>query len=135
MTPLLQSLVPAFLQDARTQLDAMDQALDALSRDLDDPAARDTVMRAAHTLKGNAAVMGFDAMVGLAGTVESVVLRTPALPNRALPLLRRAAATLRALVAVVEMVLPLGEIDDDLILALASISPRPLTPTHPEVHS
>lgn len=125
MTPLLQSLVPAFLQDARTQLDAMDQALDALSRDLDDPAARDTVMRAAHTLKGNAAVMGFDAMVGLAGTVESVVLRTPALPNRALPLLRRAAATLRALVAVVEMVLPLGEIDDDLILALASISPRP----------
>lgn len=135
MTPLLQSLVPAFLQDARTQLDAMDRALDALSRDLDDPAARDTAMRAAHTLKGNAAVMGFDAMVGLAGTVESVVLRTPALPNRALPLLRRAAATLRALVAVVEMVLPLGEIDDDLILALASISPRPLTPTHPEVHS
>lgn len=125
MTPLLQSLVPAFLQDARTQLDAMDRALDALSRDLDDPAARDTVMRAAHTLKGNAGVMGFDAMGGLAGTVESVVLRTPALPNRALPLLRRAAATLRALVAVVELVLPLGEIDDDLILALASISPRP----------
>lgn len=135
MTPLLQSLVPAFLQDAHTQLDAMDGALDALSCDLDDPAARDTVMRAAHTLKGNASVMGFEAMVGLAGKVESVVLRTPALPNRALPLLRRAAATLRALVAVVELVLPLGEIDDDLILALSSISPRPLTPTHPEVHS
>ena len=133
--PLQQSLLAAFLQDAATQLAAMDRALNALSRDLDDPAGRDTVIRAAHTIRGNAAIMGFGAMIALAAAVESVVLRTPALPAKALPLLRQAIGTLRALVAVVELGLHTAEEDDDLILALSEIGPRPLTAIHPEVHS
>ncbi len=135
MTGPLQSFLPAFLQDAATQLAAMDRALDALSRDLDDPAARDAVIRAAHTIKGNASIMGFGAMIALAAAMESVVLRTPALPAKALALLRQATATLRALVAVVELGVHTGDEDDDLILALSAIAPRPLTPIRPEVHS
>src|SRR5215211_1576396 len=67
------ALIAVFLDEAREMLAAMEQALVTLEKH---PASDDLiheVFRAAHTLKGSAACVGFDAVVELAHRVEDVL--------------------------------------------------------------
>ena len=127
MNALHRALLPAFFQDAGLQLEAMERALDLLARDPADRTARATVQRAAHTLKGNSGVMGFVTLVAVSGAVEDamrpVADAATRLPEGALSILRRAAATLRALVACVDIE-DLPAPDATLIPELAALASR-----------
>ena len=60
MTPQFPHLLPVFLLEAEHCLAELGTAVARLADDRDDAASWQAVSRAAHTLKGNAAMMGLD---------------------------------------------------------------------------
>ena len=63
----------AFLRESREQITELNNALLALESDPGDGEAMDAVFRTAHTLKGNAAAMGFDGISEVAHAVEDLL--------------------------------------------------------------
>jgi chemotaxis protein histidine kinase CheA len=139
MNTFYHSLLPAFNRDAGVQLESMDRALEALGRDLDDGEARDILMRAAHTIKGNSAVMGFSGLLALSGAMESAVRPKTApdspLPDEALPLFRQVAAALRGWITAGQLDTPLGQREVALLSALTAMATRCNTLIHQESQS
>jgi two-component system chemotaxis sensor kinase CheA len=97
-----EALLAVFSEEARESLAAMEQALLMLEKH---PASDDLlqeIFRAAHTIKGNAACVGFDAVTTLAHRVEDVLdllrARTLQFSGRTASLLLRAVDTLKAAV-------------------------------------
>jgi len=73
--PNPREYIDLYLAEGRRHLGAMEQALLALERRIEDRAAIEKFFRAAHTLKGMAGAMGFDATTALAHTLEEFMLR------------------------------------------------------------
>ncbi|ESP89567.1 chemotaxis protein CheA [Candidatus Halobonum tyrrellensis] len=65
--------VRAFVRESEEGITDLNNALLALESDPDDGAAMDSVFRTAHTLKGNAAAMGFGEFSGLAHAMEDLL--------------------------------------------------------------
>jgi chemotaxis protein histidine kinase CheA len=115
-------LAELFRDEATGRLDAMDAALLAMEAG---DAGRDTVaalFRDAHTIKGAAAMLGYDDIRALAHTVEDVlaIMRDEGLspPEAAAPLLR-ATDVLRAQVSGEEQ--PAAEVIDELTATQAAL--------------
>ena len=70
MTPQYPHLLPVFLIEAEHCLAELAAAVAKLADNLDDEAAWRAASRAAHTLKGNAAMMAFDDIHETAFTAE-----------------------------------------------------------------
>jgi two-component system chemotaxis sensor kinase CheA len=68
-------LVQTFAAESEENLGAIEQALIALERDPDDEEALRAIFRAAHTIKGNAATLGFRAVADFAHLFEDVLDR------------------------------------------------------------
>ena len=66
-------LLQVFVEEARENLEAIEQSLMALERAPNDAEAIHTIFRAAHTLKGNAATVSLDAVVELGHRVEDLL--------------------------------------------------------------
>jgi two-component system chemotaxis sensor kinase CheA len=66
-------LMQTFFAEAEEQLTAMEEGMVGIEHRPDEPDLLDTVFRAAHTLKGNAAVVGFHAIAERANHVEDVL--------------------------------------------------------------
>ncbi|TBL75071.1 chemotaxis protein CheW [Paenibacillus thalictri] len=73
-----------FLDELEEQLQVLDEQLLALEREGSDPTIIQTMFRAAHTLKGSSAAMGFEQMKELTHSVESAfdLLRSGAMQLR-----------------------------------------------------
>ena len=95
------ALVETFLAETDEQLREMEQAAIALEAQPDDPEALQTIFRAAHTLKGNAASLGLIGVAELAHALENLLhglrTQTVAVSARVVTLLLRAVDALRAL--------------------------------------
>ncbi|MGM0605599.1 MAG: Hpt domain-containing protein, partial [Halobacteriota archaeon] len=63
----------AFVHESQEGITELNNALLALEGDPDDEAAMDSIFRIAHTLKGNAAAMGFERVSGLAHALEDLL--------------------------------------------------------------
>ncbi len=74
--------INAFVHESQEGLTELNNALLDLESDPNDAAAMDSIFRIAHTLKGNAAAMGFDGMSGLAHALEDLLdeVRDDAIP-------------------------------------------------------
>ena len=68
-----EALIATFAEEAREVLDDMERHLLALEATPDDPECLHAVFRAAHTLKGGAATVGFDGPRDLAHDMESLL--------------------------------------------------------------
>jgi two-component system chemotaxis sensor kinase CheA len=66
-------LMMVFLQEAREQLDLLDQGLISLERDPSNFELVNAIFRATHTLKGSSAAMGFSAMAELTHAMEDLL--------------------------------------------------------------
>ena len=66
-------LVEEFINDAREQLDHIEQATLALEKNAEDPEVLHTLFRAFHTFKGNASFLDFTAISQLAHLLESLL--------------------------------------------------------------
>ena len=66
-------LLQTFLEETQENLVSMEQALVALEAHPDDDEALRAVFRGAHTIKGNAATLGFRAVAELAHAFEDVL--------------------------------------------------------------
>ena len=62
-----------FVEESRESIDAINDGLLTLESDPDDGEAMDAVFRAAHTVKGNAAAMGFEEASSLAHALEDLL--------------------------------------------------------------
>ncbi|MGQ9825758.1 MAG: Hpt domain-containing protein [Desulfotomaculales bacterium] len=69
----LMSYLEAFLEKTTEQLQALEERLVYLEKDLRDRDCLEEVFRLAHTLKGNAATLGFGGMAGLAHRMEDLL--------------------------------------------------------------
>ncbi|MXR42845.1 chemotaxis protein CheA [Halobaculum sp. WSA2] len=65
--------VRAFVRESEEGITELNNSLLALESDPDDPEAMDAIFRTAHTLKGNAAAMGFGDFSGLAHAMEDLL--------------------------------------------------------------
>ncbi|QLG60753.1 chemotaxis protein CheA [Halorarum salinum] len=65
--------VRAFVRESEEGITELNNSLLALESDPDDAAAMDAIFRTAHTLKGNAAAMGFSDFSGLAHAMEDLL--------------------------------------------------------------
>ncbi len=63
----------AFVAESEEGITELNNALLALESDPDDAEAMDSIFRIAHTLKGNGAAMGYDAVSGLAHELEDLL--------------------------------------------------------------
>jgi two-component system chemotaxis sensor kinase CheA len=68
-----EAIIETFLGESLEGLASMEEGLVALEARADDPELLATVFRVAHTLKGNAASLGFDALVRFAHTLEDLL--------------------------------------------------------------
>lgn len=68
-----EQLVPAFVAESRELLQQMEDSLLVMEADRADSDAISAVFRAAHTIKGNAGIFGFDDIVAFTHVVESVL--------------------------------------------------------------
>jgi two-component system chemotaxis sensor kinase CheA len=92
-----------FARDTRRRLAALSDGLLALERDPTDRAALDEALRALHTLKGNAGLVGLETLAATAHVLEGVLSDPSTLPSSVL--LLRGLDALSAMVAqVAEMV-------------------------------
>jgi len=71
----VQDALPAFLGEAREQLDSMEQLLLQLEDAPQDRVLLDALFRCAHTVKGSAGIFGQEAIVAFTHHVESVLDR------------------------------------------------------------
>ena len=98
----LDEILTTFLAETEEQFAEMEEALVALEAQPDDHEAVQTIFRAAHTLKGNAASMGYTSVAEIAHVVEDLLdqLRENpvALSSRMVTALLRAIDALRFLV-------------------------------------
>ncbi|RPH44668.1 MAG: chemotaxis protein CheA [Burkholderiales bacterium] len=127
----LREALPAFLSEAREQLDQLEQLLLELEATPDDRELLDALFRCAHTIKGSAGLFGLDEIVAFTHHVETfldalregTVRLVPAIND----VLLRCADQVRRLVARVDgSPLPDGAAGDDrdtLIEALAACLP------------
>jgi two-component system chemotaxis sensor kinase CheA len=69
----MDEYVRDFVQESEENVTELNNALLELEREPNDEAAMDRIFRMAHTLKGNAGAMGFDAASDLAHTIEDVL--------------------------------------------------------------
>ncbi|MFC6786900.1 chemotaxis protein CheA [Halobaculum halobium] len=65
--------IRAFVRESEEGITELNNSLLALESDPDDPEAMDAIFRTAHTLKGNAAAMGFGDFSGLAHAMEDLL--------------------------------------------------------------
>ncbi|QLG28421.1 chemotaxis protein CheA [Halorarum halophilum] len=65
--------IQAFVRESEEGITELNNSLLALESDPDDAAAMDAIFRTAHTLKGNAAAMGFSKFSGLAHAMEDLL--------------------------------------------------------------
>ncbi|MCX7227892.1 MAG: chemotaxis protein CheA [Burkholderiales bacterium] len=127
----LREALPAFLSEAREQLDQLEQLLLELEASPDDREQLDALFRCAHTIKGSAGLFGLDEIVAFTHHVETFLdaLRegTVRLAPAVNDVLLRCADQVRRLVAQVDdSPLPDGAAADDreaLIAALAAMRP------------
>ena len=95
-----EALRQAFLAEAGEALAGMEQRLVALERRPDDEALVHELFRAAHTLKGSSAIVGFDGLGDVAHHVEDLLSRLRARTLRVtgglVTLLLRSVDVLRA---------------------------------------
>lgn len=68
-----EELLQVFLAESEENLGTIEQTLLALENAPEDRAAIDALFRAAHTLKGNSASLGFDAVAKLAHAIEDLL--------------------------------------------------------------
>src|SRR5437667_4204047 len=68
-----EELLQVFIAESEENLSTIEQMLLALEKAPDDREVIDAVFRAAHTLKGNSASVGFDAVAKLAHAVEDLL--------------------------------------------------------------
>ena len=68
------SMLELFHQEAQAQTQVMDSGLLVLEREPTDPAQLEACMRAAHSLKGAARIVGLDAAVSLAHVMEDLLV-------------------------------------------------------------
>lgn len=68
-----EQLIPSFVAESRDLLQQMEDSLLVIEADPTDADAISAVFRAAHTIKGNAGVFGFDDIVAFTHVVESVL--------------------------------------------------------------
>jgi two-component system, chemotaxis family, sensor kinase CheA len=108
----LGAYLPAFLAEAREHLQALGLAVVRIEVSPDDQASADEVFRAAHTLKGMSAAMGFDAIATLTHAMEDVFellrQRTGGLPADAIDVL---SACLDALEGALDAIAERGDGD------------------------
>lgn len=88
-----RALIDAFLEEADESVQQLERNLLALEVDAADSEAVNAAFRAAHTLKGNSAMMGYEAIAAFTHAVESVLAR---LRDQRLPHARGAIDTLLA---------------------------------------
>jgi two-component system chemotaxis sensor kinase CheA len=127
----LREALPAFLSEAREQLDQLEQLLLELEASPDDREQLDALFRCAHTIKGSAGLFGLDEIVAFTHHVETFLdaLRegTVRLEPAVNDVLLRCADQVRRLVAQIDASPPPdGAPDDDreaLIAALAAMLP------------
>jgi two-component system chemotaxis sensor kinase CheA len=96
-------LVQTFAAESEENLAAIEQALIALERDPDDEEALRAIFRAAHTIKGNAATLGFRTVAEFAHLFEDVLDR---LRKRELRFATALASELLAAVDVIRQSIP-----------------------------
>ncbi|MFC7097356.1 chemotaxis protein CheA [Halobaculum marinum] len=65
--------IRAFVRESEEGITELNNSMLALESDPDDPEAMDAIFRTAHTLKGNAAAMGFGDFSGLAHAMEDLL--------------------------------------------------------------
>lgn len=98
----IDEVLKTFLAETEEQLSEIEEALVALEQQPDDGEAIQSIFRAAHTLKGNAASLGFPGVAELAHSLEDLLdrIRTNAIPvgGPVVTLLLRAVDALRFLV-------------------------------------
>ncbi|MGA1640635.1 MAG: hybrid sensor histidine kinase/response regulator, partial [Steroidobacteraceae bacterium] len=70
VTPIDASLLELFAEEAETQLSALSEGLVALESAADGKAVLDALMRAAHSLKGAARIVGLDPLVKVSHVLE-----------------------------------------------------------------
>src|SRR5436190_15959905 len=68
-----EELLQVFIAESEENLSTIEQMLLALEKAPDDREVIDAIFRAAHTLKGNSASMGFDAVAKLAHAIEDLL--------------------------------------------------------------
>ncbi|MEA1950860.1 MAG: hybrid sensor histidine kinase/response regulator [Planctomycetota bacterium] len=69
------SLLELFREEVRTNVQSLNDGLIALEKDASDPTAIEPLMRAAHSIKGAARVVGVDSAVKLAHLLEECLVR------------------------------------------------------------
>ena len=100
-------MLPVFLVEAGQRLDDMDRAILTLAREPESMAARETLARAAHTIKGNSAALGLKQMTLEAQRLELWALLPAVDPSPAiLSGLNEGRTALRALLAEVTSHVP-----------------------------
>jgi two-component system chemotaxis sensor kinase CheA len=131
----LDEVLTTFLAETEEQFTEMEEALVALESQPDDAGAVQTIFRAAHTLKGNAASMGYGAVAEIAHAAEDLLDRlranTIVLNGPMVTALLRAIDALRFLVPEIaagrlETHPSQREVIQDLVAAAgASLAPTP----------
>jgi two-component system chemotaxis sensor kinase CheA len=137
----LDEVLTTFLAETEEQFTEMEEALVALESQPDDFEAVQTIFRAAHTLKGNAASMGYAAVAEIAHAAEDLLDRlranTIVLNGAMVTALLRAIDALRFLVPEIaagrlEAHPAQRELIDDLVAACGASSAPALAPSGPD---
>jgi two-component system chemotaxis sensor kinase CheA len=131
-----EAIVETFLEESLEGLAAMEEGLVALEAHAEDPELLATVFRVAHTLKGNAASLGFDALVRFAHTLEDLLdrlrARTIPITEEVIVLLLQSVDALRDIVpAAVSGTDGLSAAHDRLMDQLAARARREQSPALP----
>ena len=125
-----------FVSEARSHLSAFNELIVHLEESPDDSAAINELFRHAHSMKGMAATMGYDHIVGIAHLMEDLLSRlrseefqlSPALTD----LLLEGGDTLSRLVAEIESGSVAVENTADLLERLTAFDPSQLNPDVPQ---
>jgi two-component system, chemotaxis family, sensor kinase CheA len=70
---IIREMLPAFLDEAQEQTDALERLMLELEADPGDPMLLGALFRCAHTIKGSAGVFGLDRVVGFTHHVETLL--------------------------------------------------------------
>jgi two-component system sensor histidine kinase and response regulator WspE len=121
------SLLELFLLEAQAQTQLLDQALIGLSQHPTDKSLLESCMRAAHSLKGAARLVGVEPAVGVAHEMEELLVEAmrgqSQLNTEQIQLLMQGSS---ALMAIAE-----GKTPPDLALLVQALSQQALTPAQP----